>query len=63
MVAQHLAKLIMQDPVYSIRDAATKNLQRLAQEFGPDWAKDHIVPQVTKFTGSLVISPASECLL
>ena len=32
--------------VYSIREAATKNLQRLAQEFGADWAKDHIVPQV-----------------
>lgn len=36
----------VQDPVFSIRDAATKNLQKLAQEFGPDWAKEHIVPQV-----------------
>lgn len=32
--------------VYSIREAATKNLQRLAQEFGADWAKDHLVPKV-----------------
>jgi serine/threonine-protein phosphatase 2A regulatory subunit A len=32
--------------VYSIREAATQNLQKLAAEFGPDWAKDHLVPQV-----------------
>ncbi len=31
--------------VYSIREAATQNLQKLAAEFGPDWAKDHLVPQ------------------
>lgn len=34
------------DPVYSIREAAIVNLQKLAQEFGSDWAKEHIVPQV-----------------
>ena len=32
--------------VFSIREAATANLQRLAREFGPDWAKEHLVPQV-----------------
>ena len=36
----------LEDSVYSIREAATKNLQRLAQEFGPDWAKDHLVGKV-----------------
>ena len=32
--------------VYSIRDAATQSLQRLAQEFGPEWAKEFLVPPV-----------------
>ncbi|XP_035830750.1 serine/threonine-protein phosphatase 2A 65 kDa regulatory subunit A beta isoform-like [Helianthus annuus] len=32
--------------VYSIRDAAENNLKRLSEEFGPDWAMQHIVPQV-----------------
>jgi serine/threonine-protein phosphatase 2A regulatory subunit A len=32
--------------VYSIREAATTNLQKLAQEFGPEWAKEHLVQQV-----------------
>lgn len=32
--------------VYSIRDAAANNLKRLAEEFGPEWAMQHIVPQV-----------------
>ena len=32
--------------VYSIRDAAANNLKRLAEEFGPDWAMQHIIPQV-----------------
>ena len=32
--------------VYSIREAATSNLAKLAREFGPDWARDHLVPQV-----------------
>jgi hypothetical protein len=34
--------------VYSIREAATQNLQQLAQEFGSDWAKEHLVPQVSR---------------
>ena len=34
------------DPVFSIREAATANLRSLAEEFGADWAKEHIVPQV-----------------
>ena len=32
--------------VFSIRAAATDNLAKLAQEFGPDWAQEHLVPQV-----------------
>jgi len=32
--------------VHSIRDAAANNLKRLAEEFGPEWAMQHIVPQV-----------------
>jgi serine/threonine-protein phosphatase 2A regulatory subunit A len=38
----------LEDSVYSIRDAATVNLQRLAQEFGPEWAKLSLVNQVRK---------------
>ena len=36
--------------MFSIREAATKNLQQLASEFGPDWAKEHLVPQVLHHT-------------
>ena len=32
--------------VFCIREAATQNLQKLAAEFGPEWAKEHLVPQV-----------------
>jgi len=32
--------------VYSIREAAANNLKRLAEEFGPEWALLHIIPQV-----------------
>lgn len=32
--------------VHSIRDAAANNLKRLAEEFGPEWAMQHIIPQV-----------------
>ena len=39
----------LEDSVYSIRDAATVNLQRLAQEFGPEWAKLSLVNQVSKY--------------
>ncbi|XP_024174313.1 serine/threonine-protein phosphatase 2A 65 kDa regulatory subunit A beta isoform [Rosa chinensis] len=44
-----LGSLCMQwlnDKVYSIRDAAANNVKRLAEEFVPDWAMQHIVPQV-----------------
>lgn len=37
----------LEDSVYSIREAATKNLQKLAQEFGPEWAKEHLVSRVS----------------
>lgn len=32
--------------VNSIRDAAANNVKRLAEEFGPEWAMQHIIPQV-----------------
>ncbi|VAI16872.1 unnamed protein product [Triticum turgidum subsp. durum] len=32
--------------VFSIREAAANNLKRLAEEFGPEWAMQHIIPQV-----------------
>lgn len=34
------------DCVYSIREAAIRNLKALIEVFGLEWAKDHIVPQV-----------------
>jgi len=34
------------DVVYSIREAATANLKRLAQVFGVAWARSHILPKV-----------------
>ena len=43
----------LEDQVFSIREAATKNLQQLASEFGPDWAKEHLVPQVWRLKGVL----------
>lgn len=36
--------------VYSIRDAAANNVKRLAEEFGPEWAMQHIIPQVYLMT-------------
>ncbi|KAH0899008.1 hypothetical protein HID58_048576 [Brassica napus] len=32
--------------VYSIHEAAENNLKRFAEEFGPEWAMQHLVPQV-----------------
>ncbi|CAN6855404.1 unnamed protein product [Brassica oleracea var. botrytis] len=32
--------------VYSIREAAANNPKRFAEEFGPEWAMQHLVPQV-----------------
>ncbi|KAH6779427.1 protein phosphatase 2A subunit A2 [Perilla frutescens var. hirtella] len=36
----------LQDKVYSIREAAANNLKGPAEELGPEWAMQHIVPQV-----------------
>lgn len=41
--------------VCSIRDAAADNLKRLAEEFGPEWAMQHIIPQVCP-TASMLLS-------
>ncbi|KAH1074448.1 hypothetical protein J1N35_026776 [Gossypium stocksii] len=42
----------LQDKVYSIRDAAANNLMHLAEEFGRDWAMEHIIPQVLEMANS-----------
>jgi len=42
----------LQDKVHSIRDAAANNLKRLAEEFGPEWAMQHIVPQVLEMVNN-----------
>lgn len=34
------------DTVFSIREAATKNLRQLTEVFGVDWANEAIVPKV-----------------
>lgn len=39
---------LLQDSVYSIREAAIHVLQAVAKEFGADWAREHIVPQVRR---------------
>ena len=36
----------LQDCVHTIREAATLNLQKLAQLFGPEWAQKHLLPHV-----------------
>lgn len=34
------------DHVYAIREAATLNLKKLVEKFGPEWAQTTIVPRV-----------------
>lgn len=40
----------LRDLVFSIREAATINLQKLTDVFGADWAKSVIIPRVLKMT-------------
>jgi len=52
---EKLAQLSMNwlgDPVYSIREAATVNLESLTREFGAEWAKSSILPQVLQMATS-----------
>uniref|UniRef100_A0A0D3CD66 Phosphatase PP2A regulatory subunit A/Splicing factor 3B subunit 1-like HEAT repeat domain-containing protein n=1 Tax=Brassica oleracea var. oleracea TaxID=109376 RepID=A0A0D3CD66_BRAOL len=42
----------LQDKVYSIREAAANNLKRLAEEFGPEWAMQHLVPHVLEMVSN-----------
>jgi serine/threonine-protein phosphatase 2A regulatory subunit A len=52
---EKLAQLSMNwlgDPVYSIRDAATMNLESLTREFGAEWAKATILPRVLQMASS-----------
>lgn len=32
--------------VYAIREAATLNLKKLVEKFGPDWAQKTVIPKV-----------------
>ncbi|PWA85684.1 Armadillo-like helical [Artemisia annua] len=41
-----ISNLDQVNQVYSIGDAAANNLKCLAEEFGPDWAMQHIIQQV-----------------
>lgn len=34
------------DPVFSIREAAAKNLRRLAEVFGSEWTRVAIIPKI-----------------
>eukprot|EP00002_Diphylleia_rotans_P038935 TRINITY_DN8918_c0_g2_i1.p1 TRINITY_DN8918_c0_g2~~TRINITY_DN8918_c0_g2_i1.p1 ORF type:complete len:575 (-),score=137.22 TRINITY_DN8918_c0_g2_i1:475-2199(-) len=34
------------DPVFSVREAATTNLKKLAEAFGQEWAKANVVPKI-----------------
>lgn len=43
--------LLLQDPVFCVRQAATDCLAALAKEFGPDWAREHVVPRVLGLVG------------
>ena len=36
----------LSDRVYSIREAAAVNLQKLAEVFGAEWARAHVLPKV-----------------
>lgn len=36
----------LRDKVFSIREAATTNLQRLTQVFGASWAQQAIIPRI-----------------
>jgi hypothetical protein len=52
---EKLAQLSMNwlgDPVYSIREAATVNLESLTREFGAEWAKATILPRVLQMANS-----------
>ena len=52
---EKLAQLSMNwlaDPVYSIREAATVNLESLTKEFGAEWAKATILPRVLQMATS-----------
>ena len=52
---EKLAQLSMNwlgDPVYSIREAATVNLESLTKEFGAEWAKVTILPRVLQMATS-----------
>lgn len=51
------------DMVWSIREAAIYNLKSLAEVFGTDWAKQHIVPQVCFFPPPPLPPPRSRLFL
>jgi hypothetical protein len=42
-------------------DAATNNLKHLAEEFGPEWAMQHIIPQVCSIYSSVDVNLFLRC--
>jgi serine/threonine-protein phosphatase 2A regulatory subunit A len=34
------------DHVFAIREAATQNLKKLVQKFGPEWAENTVIPKI-----------------
>ena len=36
--------------VYAIREAATQNLKRLVEKFGPEWAQSTVIPKVLQMS-------------
>jgi serine/threonine-protein phosphatase 2A regulatory subunit A len=43
---EKLSALCLGDPVFSIREAATRNLKKLTEVFGVEWASEAIIPKV-----------------
>lgn len=36
--------------VFAIREAATFNLKKLVQKFGPEWAQNTVIPKIIKMS-------------
>lgn len=36
----------LEDQIFAIREAATENIKKLAENFGVDWTVDYIIPKI-----------------
>ncbi|CAG0921341.1 unnamed protein product [Notodromas monacha] len=50
------------DHVYAIREAATLNLKKLVEQFGPDWAKNTVIPKVSQMASDANYLHRMTCL-